>query len=115
MRRVIVMVVGLGALLAACSGSEPAIELAEGSSGPDSHGFNPASPSTIAANRREAVRIGAITSDDEALAVRGFIGRDENLEIRDPDGGVIWRAADYDFLSEPPVASVHPGSGGRPA
>lgn len=36
MRRVIVMVVGLGALLAACSGSEPAIELAEGSSGPDS-------------------------------------------------------------------------------
>ena len=88
MRRVIVMVVGLGALLAACSGSEPAIELAEGSSGPDSHGFNPASPSTIAANRREAVRIGAITSDDEALAVRGFIGRDENLEIRDPDGGV---------------------------
>jgi alkyl sulfatase BDS1-like metallo-beta-lactamase superfamily hydrolase len=109
MRRVIVMVVGLGALLAACSGSEPAIELAEGSSGPDSHGFNPASPSTITANRREAVRIGAITSDDEALAERGFIGRDENLEIRDPDGGVIWRAADYDFLSEPPVASVHPG------
>lgn len=41
--------------------------------------------------------------------MRGFIGRDENLEIRDPDGGVIWRAADYDFLSEPPVASVHPG------
>lgn len=110
MRRLRPLMAGLGCLLlAACGGDGARVELDTGEIGPDAAGFNPASLSTATANGRHAARIDAIASDDDALAMRGFIGRDDNLVIRDPEGAVIWRMADYDFLSGDPAASVHPG------
>jgi len=109
MRYLVALMAGLGCLLAACSGSETDMELAAGETGPDRAGFNPASPATAAANGQLAARIDAIASEDDALAMRGFVGRDDSLDIRDPDGATIWRVTDYDFLTDAPAATVHPG------
>lgn len=109
MRPITCVLVGLCLVLASCgegvSVPAPMTDMA----GPDAAGFNPADASTAGANSAVAGRIASIDSDDEALAMRGYIGRDEALEIRNPDGEIIWRPQDYAFLADEPAASVHPG------
>ncbi|WP_291841977.1 alkyl sulfatase dimerization domain-containing protein [Maricaulis sp.] len=106
MRQISGVVMGLGLVLAGC-GERPAVVSEPG--GADAAGFHPASATTEQANARLARQVDALPSDDYVLAMRGFVGRDEDLEITDPTGAVIWRPADYDFLAPEPQPSVHPG------
>ena len=103
-------VIAAASLLAACSPA-PQTEspVAATADGPDAHGAYPASSDTDARNRSEGEMIAEYADDDLDMARRGLIAREPDLEIRDADGTVIWRPADYGFLdTDTPPASVHP-------
>ena len=106
MRQVAGIVVGLCLSLAACENNQTVVV---GSEQPDAAGFYPASAATAAIHADAVRTVEAVESDDHVLALRGFIDRDEMLEIAGPNGDIIWQASDYGFLGPDPAASVHPG------
>lgn len=109
MRVPILILAGLCCLLAGCGEGDPVTAATSGPDGPDAAGFLPAAPSVARDHAVTSARLAAYPSQDDRLVLRGFVGRDENLEIRNPDGAVIWRPADYAFLEAAPTDSVHPG------
>ena len=109
MRKATLILAGLCCVLAGCGGGDPAPAARSGPDGPDAAGFHPASTDVAREHAETSARLSAYPSEDETLARRGFVGRDEDLEIRNPDGEIIWRPADYAFLDATPTDSVHPG------
>ncbi len=109
MRAPILILTGLYCLLAGCDGVDPVSEPSGRPDGPDGAGFLPASPAVVRDQAETSARLAAYPSGDLALSRRGFVARDEDLEIRNPAGEVIWRPADYAFLQAAPADSVHPG------
>ena len=91
MRTATLILAGLCCVLAGCGGGDPAPAARSGPDGPDAAGFHPASADVAREHAATSARLSAYPSEDEALARRGFVGRDEDLEIRNPDGEIIWR------------------------
>lgn len=98
------------ASLAACSGGdEPAPPDAyDVGAVIDADGFHPATEATAQANARAAARLDLEDEQDFIDARRGQVAGDPDLEIRDADGAVIWRPADYAFLDALESAAVNP-------
>ncbi|WP_420589239.1 alkyl/aryl-sulfatase [Bacterioplanoides sp.] len=69
---------------------------------------NPASHFTLAANQAVASRLPIADQQDFRQANRGLIAKPESLEVRNDQGEIIWRIADYDFVQGDAPASVNP-------
>lgn len=94
-------------LLFGCTDSTPDMQAVQ-SADADSHGFSAPTPATAAANQAVAGQVNLTDERDFADALRGFIARDEGLDIRNPAGRSIWRPADYAFIKDAAPASVNP-------
>lgn len=102
---------GLAVLLAmtACSEPEPPQPEEIAAVGADADGAFPASGATRSLNVESARDPALLDDEDQLLVERGFIARDEDLDIRNAQGRSIWRPADYDFLAgEDTPDTVHP-------
>lgn len=94
--------------VAACSEPEATVAHYDTGAAIDADGFNAPTDATAAVNAGLASRIDLDIATDLELAQRGFVGTDEDLEIRSEDGRVIWRPADFTFLDQPAPASANP-------
>jgi alkyl sulfatase BDS1-like metallo-beta-lactamase superfamily hydrolase len=94
--------------LTACGASENALPLPEAGIAVDENGMSAPSEATLRANQAFSARLDLTNDLDFQLAQRGFIARDENLDIRAEDGRVIWRSSDYAFIEGEADASVNP-------
>ncbi|NLP60666.1 alkyl/aryl-sulfatase [Paraburkholderia sacchari] len=69
----------------------------------------PASASTLAAHQRALSELPLDDPQEEADALRGFIGTVPDAEVRGDYGQIVWSLADYAFLDEPEApATAHP-------
>ena len=106
-----VTIAALAALLMVTACSGPSTEQPEEISAntADTDGAFPATGATRSLNAEHA-RDPALNDDEDwALVRRGFVARDDDLDIRDADGRSIWRPADYAFLDgEDTPDTVHP-------
>ena len=99
---------GLG--LTACSGESEAPDVEAGPVGAavDADGFHAATPATAQANATVASRLALEDEQDFIDARRGLVATEPDLEIRDSEGALIWRPADYAFLEALENAAVNP-------
>lgn len=67
-----------------------------------------ASQYTIDSNRRMADSLSLDDPKDFEQANRGLIARDEQLEVKDAAGRIIWSMADYDFIQGDAPDTVNP-------
>ena len=77
-------------------------------SSPNTLAGDGASASTVAANQQLAQQLPLTDQRDFEQANRGLIAKPESLEVRNDNGEVIWRLADYDFVQGDAPASVNP-------
>ena len=98
------------AVLAACSNGDdaPTGEPYDTGAAVDSDGFHAATPATAAANAEVRAALSLEDDPDFAEARRGLVARVEDLEIRDANGDLVWRPADYAFLDALESAAVNP-------
>lgn len=94
-------------LLFGCNDSTPDMQGVQ-STDADSHGFSAPTPATAAANQAVAGQVNLDDERDFADALRGFIARDEGLDIRNAGEQSLWRPADYAFVKDAAPASVNP-------
>lgn len=90
------------AILAGCNNSTDVSPAA------DSASYQAASHFTLAANQAVASRLPIADQEDFQQASRGLIAKPETLEVRNDQGEIIWRIADYDFVQGDAPASVNP-------
>ena len=102
--------VGALALLAACAEPDPTLDVTQYDPGAevDAAGFRAAAPATMAAQSAVAAADFMTDDSDFELARRGLIAQQPDLDIRGPDGEVVWRPADYAFLDGEPAATANP-------
>jgi alkyl sulfatase BDS1-like metallo-beta-lactamase superfamily hydrolase len=98
----------LSCSLAACGASDEALPLPEVGIAVDENGMSAPSEATLRVNQSFATSLDLADDLDFQLARRGFIARDENLDVRAQDGRVIWRPSDYAFIDGAADASVNP-------
>lgn len=100
----------LFAVLAACSPGEPSPDGQgyEIGSTVDQDGFHAATPQTAQANAAAAAALDLGDDRDFVDARRGLVAREADLEIRDAEGDLVWRPADYAFLDALESAAAHP-------
>ncbi|WP_300528911.1 alkyl sulfatase dimerization domain-containing protein [Maricaulis sp.] len=98
------------ALLAACGQPAPAPDAVQYDLGVevDTAGFRAAEPATIAAQQAVASSDFMTDERDFDLARRGLLATETELDIRGPNGEVVWRPADYAFLDVEPPATANP-------
>lgn len=103
-------VIAACALLAACSGEEEAgpVEAYDVGAATDADGFNAATEATARANAAAGARLDLDDQQDFIDARRGLVARVPDLEIRDAQGELVWRPADYAFLEGLESAAVNP-------
>ncbi|MFC3680441.1 alkyl/aryl-sulfatase [Bacterioplanoides pacificum] len=77
-------------------------------SSPNTLAGDGASASTVAANQQLAQQLPLADQRDFEQANRGLIAKPESLEVRNDNGEVIWRLADYDFVQGDAPTSVNP-------
>lgn len=68
----------------------------------------PASQTTAEVNRAVLQQLPFSNREDFELASRGLIAQDDNLQIKNAEGRVIWDMSVYDFLEEDRPDSVNP-------
>ena len=96
--------------LCACSGgeSDTAATGYDPADPVDSEGFHAATAQTAALNADVAARLELDDPQDFQDARRGLVAQEPDLEIRDADGALVWRPADYAFLDALESAAVNP-------
>jgi alkyl sulfatase BDS1-like metallo-beta-lactamase superfamily hydrolase len=98
------------AFASACSdteepGPEPAYDVG---AAVDRDGFHAPTAQTAQVNAEAGVQAALQDRQDFADARRGLIASDPDLEIRDANGDLVWRPADYEFLEALESAAVNP-------
>ncbi|MCR9130464.1 MAG: MBL fold metallo-hydrolase [Alphaproteobacteria bacterium] len=98
------------ASLAACSGeqSAPEGEAYDVGAEVDRDGFHAATPATAETNAEAGAALDLTNEQDFIDARRGLVASEPELEIRDADGDLVWRPADYAFLEALESAAVNP-------
>ncbi len=81
---------------------------ASGEAGADPHGAWPAQRTTAEMNGAVAEWLEGLEPDDEDLAQRGLLARDDLVDIRTQDGQTVWNTAAFAFLDSAPPDSVNP-------
>jgi alkyl sulfatase BDS1-like metallo-beta-lactamase superfamily hydrolase len=106
----LITLLSAAAILAACSGDDaaPGSEPYDLGEAVDRDGFHAATPATAQANANAGALLDLQNDQDFIDARRGLVASEPDLEIRDANGDLVWRPADYAFLEALESAAVHP-------